>query len=84
MNYAIIEDGVVINVIWILETNKDDFPNAVYLGDRPVQIGDTYKDGRFFRDGAEVLTALEQENAALKNTLALLGYDLEEAGSCQQ
>ena len=59
MNYALIENGIVTNIIWLYETNADEFPNAVKLGDRPVGIGDTYTDGKFYRDGNEVLTALE-------------------------
>ena len=28
--------------------------------DRPVAIGDTYSDGKFYRDGVEILTPLEE------------------------
>lgn len=56
---AIISDGIVINIIWCsdytpeMDTWKDP-------GDRPVSIGDTYSDGKWYRDGAEILTPLEQ------------------------
>ncbi|NLC78142.1 MAG: hypothetical protein GX683_00195 [Ruminococcaceae bacterium] len=60
MNYAIVKNGEVTNVIWLLESNAGDFPNAVALEDRPVAIGDTYTDGRFYRGGSEVLTTIEQ------------------------
>lgn len=69
MRYAIVTGGEVTNVIVLRETNAGDFPGAVALHDRPVGIGDTYSDGKFWRDGKEVLTAqeeIEQYKAALQ------------------
>lgn len=77
MRYAWIENGVVTNTIVLNDRNAGDFPKAVKLGDRPVAIGDSYADGKFYRNGAEVLTAqeeIEQYRAAL-NTL---GVETEE------
>lgn len=65
MHYAWIENGVVTNIIWLYEGNAHEFPNAVKLNDVPVQIGDTYTDGVFYRDGEPVLSALEQANAII-------------------
>ena len=69
MRYAIVTDGTVTNVIVLRETNAGDFPGAVALHDRPVGIGDSYQDGKFYRDGEELLTAqeeIEQYKAALQ------------------
>ena len=69
MRYAIVTGGEVTNVIVLRETNAGDFPGAVALHDRPVGIGDTYSEGKFYRDGEEVLTAqeeIEQYKAALQ------------------
>lgn len=69
MRYAIVTDGTVTNVIVLRETNAGDFPGAVALHDRPVGIGDTYQDGKFYRGGQEVLTSqeeIEQYKAALQ------------------
>ena len=69
MRYAIVTDGTVTNVIALREINAGDFPGAVALHDRPVGIGDTYQDGKFYRGGQEVLTAqeeIEQYKAALQ------------------
>ena len=69
MRYAIIQDNIVTNIIALRDTNAKDFPGAVALYDRPVGIGDTYSDGKFWRDGKEVLTAqeeIEQYKAALQ------------------
>lgn len=59
MNYALIENGIVTNVIWLYPFNASDFPNAVPMGDVPAGIGDTYEDGNFYRDGDRVLTYSE-------------------------
>ena len=69
MRYAIVTGGAVTNVIALRETNAGDFPGAVALHDRPVGIGDTYSESKFWRDGKEVLTAqeeIEQYKAALQ------------------
>ena len=54
MRYALIESGIVTNVIALNDRNANDFPTAVKLSDRPVGIGGTYTDGKFYRDGVEV------------------------------
>ena len=81
MRYAMIEGGIVTNVIALNDRNASDFPSAVKLGDRPVGIGDTYTDGKFYRDGVEVLTPMEQAQAEMteyKAALNELGVETEE------
>lgn len=80
MNYALIENGVVTNIIWLYSSNAEDFPDAVPCGDLPVAIGDIYDGEHFFRDGERVLTALEQaqkEAADMQAALELLGINNE-------
>lgn len=80
-NYALVEDGTVVNVIWLAEGNEGEFPGAVRLGDRPVAVGDTYDGEKFYHAGAEVLTPLEQgslENSRYQEALKLLGIETEE------
>ena len=60
MRYAIVTAGLVSNIIALRPANTGEFPDAVALGDRPVGIGDTYSDGKFWRDGEEILTATEE------------------------
>lgn len=55
MNYAIVENGVVVNIIVELPAGI----NGIQLGDRPVIIGDSCNDGIFTRDGEKVLTPAE-------------------------
>lgn len=58
-NYALIKDGKVINVIvadWqnvnkIAKLQECEFVNVDFY---PVQIGDDYTDGVFYRDGVEI------------------------------
>lgn len=64
MTYAIVIDGVVTNVISLLEKNASEFPNAVNVNDRPVAIGDSYDGEKFWRDGEEVLTYAEMRELA--------------------
>lgn len=81
MRYALIDNGIVVNIISLNDRNASDFPTAVKLGDRPVCIGDTYADGKFYRDGVEVLTPMEhaqEEIDAYKAALNELGVETEE------
>ena len=81
MRYATVTDGIVTNVIALNDRNASDFPSAVKLGDRPVGIGDTYTDGKFYRDGVEVLSPMEQAQAEIekyKGALRELGVETEE------
>lgn len=79
MRYAIIENGTVANIIALRPANAGDFPGAVALHDRPVGIGDSYQDGKFYRDGEEVLTTAE-ENEMLRAALRTLGVETEVQG----
>lgn len=54
MNYALIENNTVINIIYLHPMNADDFPNAVPINALPVKIGDAYVDGKFYSDGIEI------------------------------
>ena len=60
MNYAIIENGVVVNVI---VGPLPEGMEGVALNDRPVAIGDSYTDGTFTRNGEPVLTPTERISA---------------------
>ena len=60
MDYAIIENGLVVNII------VGPLPNGmsgVPLGERPVAIGDAYEDGVFLRNEQAVLTEAERIHA---------------------
>lgn len=76
MNYALVEDGVVTNVIWLYPANASDFPSAVPMGDVPAAIGDTWDGEYFYRNGERVLTFAEQvqkDTEDMRSALELLG-----------
>ena len=70
MNYALIFDGVVVNMIQLHPMNANEFPNAVAVDDLPVQIGDIYENEKFYRNGEEVFPhsyVTEAQIAAIKD-----------------
>lgn len=76
MDYALIEDGIVVNVILLNPGNADDFPNAVPMGDIPAGIGDTWDGEHFYREGKQLLAPFEsakEEINDMRAALALLG-----------
>ena len=69
---ASIENGVVSNILWCAD-REPETDSLIYTADRPVGIGDTYTDGKFYRDGAEILTPLEEalkQNAEYEQALS--------------
>lgn len=81
MRYALVDDNIVTNIIALNDRNSSDFPTAVKIVDRPVAIGDAYTGGKFYHDGVEVLTPLEQAQAEIaqyKTALNELGVETEE------
>lgn len=69
MKYALIEEGAVVNLISLHQTNESDFPNAVSCEGFPVQIGDTHDGTNFYRNGERLKTRREmivEELSALK------------------
>lgn len=78
-NMALVSDGVVVNVLWCSDKAAQT-DTLIDPDGRPVCIGDTYSDGKFYRDGAEVLTPLEAalaEIAALREEKADMQAALE-------
>lgn len=69
MDYALIENGVVTNLIWLHYSNAHEFPNAVPLAGVPAGIGDTFLDGVFYRDGERVLSRTEHLENILDNLI---------------
>ena len=71
-NMALVENGIVVNVLWCSDRALET-ETLIDTADRPVGIGDTYTDGKFYRDGEEVLTPLEEalkQNAAYEQALS--------------
>ena len=71
-NMALVENGIVSNILWCAD-REPETDSLIDTADRPVGIGDTYTDGKFYRDGAEILTPLEEalkQNAAYEAALS--------------
>ena len=66
---AVVDDGVVSNIIWCSDSEPET-DTIINPADRPVAIGDTYRDGKFYRGGVEVLTPLEDAQAQLDSLTA--------------
>lgn len=82
MNYALVdESGVITNVIWLLPSNAEDFPNAVPLEDFPTGIGDQCIEGVFYRDGERIKRNAEimlEEMDDMRAALAVMEVTLDE------
>lgn len=68
---ALIENGTVTNMLWCSDSEPET-ESLINPADRPVRIGDTYSNGKFYRDGVEILTKLEEaqkKNAEYEATL---------------
>lgn len=79
--YALVENGVVTNVMVLYPPNAEEFEGAVPCGEIPVAIGDTYDGEHFYRGGERVLTALEQaqkDAEDMQAALELLGVETEQ------
>lgn len=66
---AVVNNGVVTNIIWCTD-NTPQTATWLNCDDRSVAIGDTYTDGKFYRDGTEVLTPLEDAQAQVESLSA--------------
>lgn len=58
-NMALIENGIVTNILWCSGDEPEE-DTLVDVGECRVRIGDTWESGKFFRNGEEVLSPLEE------------------------
>lgn len=80
MQYAIVEDGIVTNVIVLYPQGAAEFPYAVACRDIPVTIGDTWDGKDFTRDGEKVPTEADQLRQSVEDkqaSLEVLGVGTE-------
>ena len=54
MNFALLDNGIVANIIWINPEQQSEFQPGAPTGDLPVMTGDTYENGKFYRNGIEI------------------------------
>lgn len=73
MRYALVENGVCVNIIVLLPYSAArDFPNAYPIDNIPVQIGDYLDRGVWMRDGQKVLTYAEENQAKIESIQSVL------------
>ena len=76
--YALVENGIVTNVIVMYPPSAAEFKDVVPCGDLPVAIGDTYVDGKFYRDGKLLKSHLDvaiENMEDMQAALVLLGIE---------
>ena len=69
MVYAKIKDNTVVNFIELRQVNAHEFPDCVPVNNIPAELGDTYIDGIFYRDG-EIVKSPEMRVAELEVQIA--------------
>lgn len=75
---ARIENGIVINIEWHSDTVIQN-NTLVDIEDKPVNIGNSYVDGKFYDNGIEVLTEKEHMEKLIteyKESLLELGVEV--------
>ena len=76
MNYVIVEEGIIENVMVLYPSNAADFPEAVFCGELPVMIGDTYDGEHFYRNSEQVVVPQlrsSEEREDMQAALEVLG-----------
>ena len=79
--YALVENAKVTNIVSADKRGADSLIAAglnLIQTDKPVAIGDDYTDGKFYRDGNEVITPFEESllvQADMREALSILGVN---------
>ena len=79
--YALVENSKVTNIVSADKRGADSLIAAglnLIQTDKPVAIGDDYIDGKFYRNGNEVLTPFEESmlvQADMQEALSILGVN---------
>ncbi len=74
-NFAIVEDGVVVNIAWGMVYESENNQSLVQCDDLTIEIGDTYVDGVFYHNGERVRTNAEIMGEMQEALNILLGGD---------
>ena len=78
--YALVENGVVTNVMVLYPPNAAEFEGAVPCGDLPVAVGDTWDGQDFYRGGEKLdspLAVAQAEAQTLKENIPMLKAQIQ-------
>ena len=78
--YALVENGVVTNVMVLYPPSEAEFAGAVPCGELPVAVGDTYDGEHFYRGGEKLdspLALAQQEAQTLKEDIPMLKAQIQ-------
>lgn len=76
MRFAIVEENKITNVIVLNPETAGEFPNAVTIPENiSAGIGDTYRDGRFYRENPDTH---EEEEILPYDPIAIYAQELQE------
>lgn len=78
MDYALVEDGIVTNLVWLHPMNAEEFQNAVPTNGLLIWIGDTYEEGKFYRNGEEITIVPTEQTYTLDEAAELLASEVSE------
>ena len=56
---VLLEDNVIVNLLWC-SNSEEETDTLKEVGDYEFHIGDAFEDGKWYRDGSELLTPLEE------------------------
>ena len=56
---VLLEDNVIVNLLWC-SNSEEETDTLKEVGAYELHIGDTFEDGKWYRDGSELLTPLEE------------------------
>lgn len=76
-NMALLENNKVINIISCSDTTVQT-STLIEYNNIPIQIGDIYENGLYYRDGKEVLTETDQLLLEKEDLLTTMGQMVEE------
>ena len=56
---VLLEDNAIVNLLWC-SNSEEETDTLKEVGDYELHIGDMFEDGKWYRDGSELLTPLEE------------------------
>ena len=66
-NIAVINNNTISSINYYSDLEVST-PTLIDVSDRPVQIGDSYIDGKFYREEKEILTQVEEIQQILNDS----------------